>query len=72
MGTAGSEGPGGKGIRSVFKRKGGKSIGDIEEDREREAAERDGDIEDGVDGGDRKEGASEDDGVLSYDSEPDV
>lgn len=67
--AAGSEGPGGKGLRSVFKRKGGKSIGDIEEDREREAAD---DIEDGIEGGERKEGASEDDGVLSYDSEPDV
>lgn len=66
-GAAGSEGPGGKGLRSVFKRKGGKSIGDIEEGRE--AAD---DIEDGIEGGERKEGASEDDGVLSYDSEPDV
>lgn len=51
---------------SVFKRKGGKSIGDIEEDQEREATERDDDIEEG------KERASEDDGVLSYDSETDV
>lgn len=65
-GTAGVEGPGGKGIMSVFKRKGGKSIGDIEEDQEKEAAERDDDIEEG------KERASEDDGVLSYDSETDV
>lgn len=65
-GLATSEGPGGKGIMSVFKRKGGKSIGDIEEDQEREAAERDDDIEQG------KEMASEDDGVLSYDSETDV
>lgn len=59
-------------MRSVFKRKGGKSIGGIEEDREREATEGDNDVEDSTESGEHKERASEDDSVLSYDSETDV
>lgn len=63
----GSTGSGGKGIKSIFKRKGARSengsgsgsIGSI----------KDGERTDENEGGEHKERASEDDGVLSYDSE---
>lgn len=64
-----SDSSGGKGIKSVFKRKGksetsaGTSIGSIEEDGE--AGKDD-------EGGEHKERASEENDVLSYDSETDV
>lgn len=77
--AAGSETVSGKGIKGVFKRKGGKSesgggtsIGSIEEDRERESSARDSVDGDDTESGEHKERASEDDSVLSYDSEPDV
>lgn len=62
----GSVGSGGKGIKNIFKRKGAKS-----ENGSGSASGSIGSTKDG-ENEDSKERASEDDGVLSYDSETDV
>lgn len=67
----GSAGSGGKGIKSIFKRKGARSENGSGSGSGSIGSIKDGERTDENEGGENKERASEDD-VLSYDSETDV